>query len=126
MRYIAVLYFGVLALQGCAASTPPANSAAGQPASTPTPKGTEAARGTVVAMDGVSFSPENLTVKVGETVTWTNKDPFPHNVKAADGSFESGEIAPDAKWQYRAAAAGRFPYTCTLHPGMDGILIVEP
>jgi len=83
-------------------------------------------RGTAVAMDGVSFTPERLIVKVGETVTWTNKDPFPHNVKSADGSFESGEIAPDAQWQYRATAAGRFPYTCTLHPGMDGILIVEP
>ena len=127
MRYIAVLYFGVFALQGCAASNPPASAAAsGQPASRSTSKTAEAARETVVAMDGVSFVPEQITVKVGETVTWANKDPFPHDVKAADGSFASGEIAPDARWQYRATKAGRFPYTCTLHPGMDGVLIVEP
>ena len=77
-------------------------------------------------MDGVSFTPEQLIVKVGETVTWTNKDPFPHNVTSSSGEFKSGNIAPDAQWTYRATAAGRYPYTCTLHPGMNGTLIVEP
>jgi len=129
VRNIAVLYVGVLALCGCAASAPPAGAPASThapPQATPAPQEAEGARGTAVAMDGVSFVPERITVKVGQTVTWTNKDPFPHDVRAADASFVSGEIAPDASWQYRATAAGRFPYTCTLHPGMDGVLIVEP
>ena len=86
----------------------------------------EGVRGTAVDMDGVAFAPEQLIVKVGETVTWTNKDPYPHNVTSTAGEFKSGDIAPDAKWQFQATRAGRFPYTCTLHPGMNGMLIVEP
>jgi plastocyanin len=94
------------------------------PEATATPS--EGVRGTAVAMDGVSFTPEKLIVRVGETVTWTNKDPFPHSVTSSTGAFKSGEIAPDAQWTFHATAAGRFPYTCTLHPGMNGTLIVEP
>jgi len=72
------------------------------------------------------FTPTKVTVDFGDTVTWTNKDPYPHNVTSTAGEFKSGDIAPDAKWQFQATRAGRFPYTCTLHPGMNGMLIVEP
>jgi plastocyanin len=115
-------FLGAIAL-GLPAVADPASS---HPAPEPTPTAPAAVRGTSVTMDGVSFTPERLIVKVGETVTWTNKDPFPHSVTSSAGGFESGEIAPDGRWQYRATAAGTFPYTCTLHPGMDGTLIVEP
>ena len=125
VRRIASLLFGCIALLGAAGWAMAADSAATRRPE-PTPTESEGVRGTAVSMDGVEFTPARLIVKVGETVTWTNKDPFPHNVKSADGSFASDEIVPDAQWQYRATTAGRFPYTCTLHPGMDGILIVEP
>jgi plastocyanin len=128
VRRIAVLYFSCVALVAALGPAPPADAAASNrptPERSPTPTASEGVRGTAVTMDGSSFTPERIVVKVGETVTWTNKDPFPHDVKSSDGSFESGAIAPDAQWQYRATAAGRFPYTCTLHPGMDGVLIVE-
>src|SRR3954469_11128570 len=82
--------------------------------------------GKTVSMDGTTFTPREITVKVGETVTWTNKDPFPHNVTSSSGSFSSGDLDPDRQWQFRAANTGRFTYVCTLHPGMDGTLIVEP
>jgi plastocyanin len=109
-----------------AAGVPAAAAASSRRAPEPTPTESEGVRGTAVTMDGVSFTPERLIVKVGETVTWTNKDPFPHNVVSSDGGFKSEDIAPDGQWQFRATAAGRYPYTCTLHPGMDGMLIVEP
>jgi plastocyanin len=119
---------GGLALLGTATDGFPANPSVASSNRAPEPKPTasEGVRGTAVAMDGVAFTPERLIVKVGETVTWTNKDPFPHSVTASGGAFKSGEIAPDAQWQFRPTEAGRFPYTCTLHPGMDGVLIVEP
>ena len=101
-------------------------SASSQHAPEATPTASEGVRGTAVDMDAVAFAPEQLIVKVGETVTWTNKDPYPHNVTSTTGEFRSGDIAPDAKWQFQATRAGRFPYECTLHPGMNGILIVEP
>ena len=114
---------GVLAILGAVTAAHPGAAA---PETTPTATPSEGARGTAVAMDGVSFTPEQLVVKVGETVTWTNKDPFPHNVTSSTVAFKSGDIAPDAQWSFRATEAGRFPYTCTLHPGMNGTLIVEP
>jgi plastocyanin len=82
-------------------------------------------QGNAVAMDGTTFTPGTVTVHVGDTVTWTNKDPFPHNVTSPAGGFKSGDLEPDRQWQFRATNTGRFSYVCTLHPGMNGTLIVE-
>jgi plastocyanin len=77
-----------------------------------------------VTMDGTSYAPATIVVKKGETVTWVNKDPFPHTVTAA-GKFDSRSIAANGKWTYRATKRGEFPYICTLHPNMKGTLKVE-
>ena len=82
-----------------------------------------AAKDTVV-MDGVAYQPATITVKRGATVSFVNKDPFPHTVTAA-GSFDSKEIAAGKTWKYTAKKAGRFDYLCTLHPNMKGTLVVE-
>ena len=79
-----------------------------------------------IVIDGTAFTPNDLTVKVGDAVTWVNKDPFPHNVSSKAGGFASGDLDPDRQWQFRPAAAGAFPYICTLHPGMQGTLHVTP
>ena len=78
-----------------------------------------------VAIDGVAFAPETLTVKVGETVVWVNTDPFPHTVTSQTGAFNSRAIAPGESWSYTPMQAGVFPYLCTLHPTMHATLTVE-
>jgi plastocyanin len=78
-----------------------------------------------VAIDGVTFAPATLTVKVGETVVWINKDPFPHTVKSQTGGFDSHDMAPGQSWSYRTTRTGVFPYFCTLHPTMHATLTVE-
>jgi plastocyanin/mono/diheme cytochrome c family protein len=78
-----------------------------------------------IAMDGTSFEPSSFTVKVGGTVTFTNKDPFPHNVVSKTGGFRSGDVDSDQSWQFHATKPGTFPYVCTLHPGMKGTIIVK-
>jgi plastocyanin len=78
----------------------------------------------MVAIDGVKFDPEVVTVHRGDTVVWTNKDPFPHTVTAA-GSFDSKSIAAGASWRFKAGKAGVYDYICTLHPNMKGTLKVE-
>ena len=78
-----------------------------------------------VAMDGTSFVPPTLTVHVNDTVTWVNKDPFPHNVTSKSGGFHSGDLDPDAQWRFHATRPGTFEYVCTLHPGMKGTLVVK-
>jgi plastocyanin len=80
--------------------------------------------GNTVAMDGTAFDPPELTVKVGETVVWVNKDPFPHNVSSTLGGLHSGDLDPDRQWQFRTTTPGSYSYVCTLHPGMNGRLIV--
>jgi len=79
----------------------------------------------MVAIDGVTFAPATLTVKVGETVVWVNKDPFPHTVTSQTGGFDSGAIAPDQSWSYTPTHPGVFSYLCTLHPTMHATLTVE-
>ncbi len=77
-----------------------------------------------VVIDGLKYEPGTLTVKRGDTVVWTNKDPFPHTV-TAPGKFDSRDIAADGSWKYVARAAGEYAYICTLHPNMKGMLRVE-
>jgi plastocyanin len=78
-----------------------------------------------VAIDGVAFVPETLTVHVGEAVVWVNTDPFPHTVTSQTGAFDSQAIAPGQSWSYTPMQAGVFPYLCTLHPTMHATLKVE-
>lgn len=77
-----------------------------------------------VVIDGLKYEPEALTVKRGDTIVWTNKDPFPHTV-TAPGKFDSHDIAANASWKYVARTAGEYSYICTLHPNMKGVLRVE-
>jgi plastocyanin len=79
-----------------------------------------------VVIKGFVYDPELLTVQVGDTVTWTNRDIVPHTVTAEDGSWDSGEIAPGATWsmtvtdQTFAETAGA--YFCGYHPVMQSRL----
>ncbi len=76
---------------------------------------------------GLTFSPTNLTIQVGDTVTWVNDGGF-HNVVADDGSFTSGAASTDL-WQYSYTfrAGGSYPYHCEVHQGdgMVGTITVE-
>jgi plastocyanin len=79
-----------------------------------------------VTIDGTRYHPDALTVKVGDTVVWVNRDPFPHTVTSAAGGFDSHAIAAGASWKFTPVKVGEFPYLCTLHPTMKGVLHVDP
>src|SRR2546427_440342 len=76
---------------------------------------------------GPFFSPANLTVKVGKTVTWVNKDTGTHTV-TSDGSsmFDSGFMPTGATFQFTFTTARTYPYYCTVHPFMKGAIVVTP
>lgn len=78
-----------------------------------------------VTIEAMRFSPETIEAAPGDTVIWTNKDPFPHTVTAGTRAFDSGEIAANRSWKLKVRRKGDFPYVCTLHPSMKGKLIVK-
>jgi len=78
-----------------------------------------------VKIDNFSFGPETLTVPVGTTVTWTNRDDIPHTVVSTDGVFKSKVRDTDEKFSYTFARAGTYPYYCSVHPKMTGKIVVQ-
>jgi plastocyanin len=87
--------------------------------------GTALAADHAVAISGFSFSPANLTVTVGDTVTWTNSDAQAHTATADDASFDTGAISNGASGTVTFATAGTFPYHCSIHTTMTGTVTVE-
>lgn len=76
-----------------------------------------------IVMEGVAFQPASLTVAVGDSVVWVNKDPFPHTA-TSKGVFDSKEISVGKSWQFTPGATGELPYVCAYHPTMKGVLRV--
>jgi plastocyanin len=78
-----------------------------------------------VKIDNFSFGPAALTVPVGTTVTWTNRDDIPHTVVSTDGVFKSKVLDTDEKFTYTFSKAGTYPYFCSIHPKMTAKVIVQ-
>lgn len=78
-----------------------------------------------VVIEGVQYSPQQITAKVGEVIVWINHDPFPHTVSATGKQFDSHDIAAGGSWKYTATKAGVFEYACMYHPTMKGTVRVE-
>ena len=76
-------------------------------------------------IDNFTFEPENLTVKVGTTVTWTNEDDIPHTVVATNRAFRSKALDTDDKFSFTFTTPGSYEYFCSLHPHMKATVTVE-
>ncbi|MET0703510.1 MAG: cupredoxin family copper-binding protein, partial [Mycobacterium sp.] len=97
----------------------PAMSAAITPAEAPAPQA-----GNTVDINNFAFAPATLTVPVGATVTWTNRDEEPHTVVAGNGSFRSPGMGTGATYSFTFTNAGSFDYICSIHPFMHGTVVV--
>jgi plastocyanin len=88
------------------------------------PSSQEPVSGDQVSVVDDDFTPANLEVEAGATVTWTWEGRAPHDVVGDD--FDSG-VLRDGTFTHTFDEPGTYDYTCTLHPGMDGrITVVEP
>jgi plastocyanin len=85
----------------------------------PAPQGPDA-----VNITNFAFAPLTLTVPVGGTVTWTNRDEEPHTVVANDGSFHSPGIDTNGTYAFTFTNAGSYDYVCSIHPFMHGTVVV--
>lgn len=80
---------------------------------------------TEVVIEGFAFNPAEINVPVGSTVTWSNQDSVTHTVTARDKTFDSGNLPAGGTFNYTFGEKGTFEYSCTLHPNMDGKVVVE-
>jgi plastocyanin len=116
----------MLVLTGCKTTTPAATPTPTSIASpTPTPTTTPTAAHASVDISGFAFVPSTLTVSVGATVTWTNKDSVSHTVISNDNLFQSGTLAKGATFEHTFNQKGTFAYHCSFHPSMTAKVIVE-
>lgn len=79
-----------------------------------------------VEMRGMAFVPESLTVAVGDTLVWINRDIVPHTATAeAPPRWDTGLLSKDQSGRYVPRQPGAFAYLCAFHPTMRGALIVK-
>ena len=78
-----------------------------------------------VKIDNFTFGPQTLTVPVGTTVTWTNRDDIPHTIVSTDGVFKSKIRDTDESFSYTFTKAGTYTYFCSVHPKMTGKIVVQ-
>jgi plastocyanin len=81
-----------------------------------------------VTIKDLKFVPAKLTIKPGETVIWTNTDDNDHTVDFDDTEkkprVKSGNLGNGDTFKHKFERPGKFPYSCSYHPRMKGIIIV--
>jgi len=70
------------------------------------------------------FTPVNLTVPVGTTITWDNEDGEPHTVVSLGGDFRSQALDEKDRFSHQFSQAGTYKYVCSIHPKMAGTITV--
>jgi len=79
-----------------------------------------------VSIDNFTFGPQTLTVKVGTTVTWTNKDDIPHGIASDNNAFaKSKALDTDDSYSFTFTTPGTYKYFCYVHPHMTGTIVVQ-
>jgi plastocyanin len=109
-------------------TTPPPTPTSNQSAnsSSPTPNPTPEATSTdKVTIHDLGFSPADITVKKGTTVTWTNNDSVTHTVTSDSGStLNSDNLDQGESYSVKLDTTGTFSYHCNFHSNMHGKVTV--
>jgi plastocyanin len=108
-----------------AAARQSAVTAANDTASQQTAATTEKVRGAKVSIANFTFTPAEITIVAGETVTWTNDDGAPHGLEYADGAKAPDLMLPGASFSRQFDRPGTYNYNCSVHPYMTGRVIVQ-
>lgn len=117
---------GASATTSAPTTTTPTTVPTTAPTTVPTTAPTTApSSGNSISIAQFAFTPNNLTVKVGTKVTWTNNDSVTHTVTADQGAFNSNALAPGSSFSFTFSKAGTFSYHCSVHPSMTATIIVQ-
>ena len=74
-----------------------------------------------VKISDLSFSPAEITVKVGDTVEWVNGDFIDHTATANSGDWDVMIVAEKSA-RLQLTHSGTIAYFCRIHPGMTGTI----
>lgn len=84
-----------------------------------------AAQAETVKIDNFTFTPPVVTVHLGDKVEWENRDDIPHTVTEKNRTeFFSEALDTGNKFSFTFTKVGEFSYFCSLHPHMQGKVIV--
>lgn len=82
------------------------------------------------AESGSCFLPSEVTIGVGETITWSNDGTTIHTVTSGnpsdgfDGNFDSEIMMAGDTFSHTFTETGQYDYYCQVHPWMQGTVIV--
>ncbi|HVW74219.1 MAG TPA: plastocyanin/azurin family copper-binding protein [Rhizomicrobium sp.] len=79
----------------------------------------------IVVMKNFDYSPMDVTVTPGSTVTWKNLDGEPHTVASVDGTFHSPALDQGDTYQFKFDRPGVYKYICSIHPKMRATVTVK-
>jgi len=78
-----------------------------------------------VVIQDFSYQPQTVTINIGESVTWIDRDPVGHTATSdSAGLFDTGVIAPSGNKTVSFAIAGTYAYHCSIHPTLKGTVVV--
>jgi plastocyanin len=80
-----------------------------------------------IGIDNFNFTPRTFTVATGTRVTWINNDDVPHLIVNVQQKLrQSSVLDTDQKFSATLTTPGTYDYFCSLHPKMQGRIIVTP
>ena len=101
-------------------------SMSGMPPTAPaTASAAKPVAGNAITIRNFAFGPHVVTVKLGTTVRWANKDTEAHTVTSDTGAFSSPVLQPGAGYSFTFTKSGTYAYHCTIHPFMTGKVVVS-
>ena len=106
----------------------PAPSPSPSPAPSPAPSGSSSAVAIAVGASTLgnrAYTPDDLNVAAGTTVTWTNTDSVDHTSTSDATGWDSGVVAPGRQFSFAFQTPGTYRYHCAIHPGMVGTVVVR-
>jgi amicyanin len=78
-----------------------------------------------VEVASLHFASDTVRISAGQVVRWTNQDPLDHSVTFEVDGPASGPIPAKGSYAVRFDRPGTYPYHCTPHPFMKGVVVVQ-